>query len=32
VSHAFGHTKRAGALLILGLLLNALLPVKVPWL
>ena len=31
VGAAFIHTRRAGALLILGLLLNALLPIKVPW-
>ena len=31
VGAAFRHTRRAGALLILGLLLNALLPVVVPW-
>jgi len=32
VGQAFVHTRRAGALLILGLLLNALLPVRLPWL
>ena len=32
VGQAFIHTRRAGALLILGLLLNAFLPVKLPWL
>src|SRR6476646_4590323 len=32
VGQAFVHTRRAGALLILGLLLNAFLPVKLPWL
>ena len=32
VGAAFIHTRRAGALLILGLLLNALLPVHLPWL
>jgi 1,4-dihydroxy-2-naphthoate octaprenyltransferase len=31
VGAAFVHTRRAGALLILGLLLNALLPVELPW-
>ena len=31
VGAAFRHTRRAGALLILGLLLNAFLPVKLPW-
>jgi len=31
VSHAFVHTRRAGALLIVGLLLNALLPIHLPW-
>jgi 1,4-dihydroxy-2-naphthoate polyprenyltransferase len=31
VGQAFVHTRRAGALLILGLLLNAFLPVKLPW-
>ena len=31
VGAAFVHTRRAGALLILGLLLNALLPVRLPW-
>jgi 1,4-dihydroxy-2-naphthoate polyprenyltransferase len=31
VGGAFVHTRRAGALLILGLLLNALLPVTLPW-
>jgi 1,4-dihydroxy-2-naphthoate polyprenyltransferase len=31
VGFAFIHTRRAGALLILGLLLNALLPVSLPW-
>ena len=30
-AQAFVHTRRAGALLILGLLLNALLPIKLPW-
>jgi 1,4-dihydroxy-2-naphthoate octaprenyltransferase len=30
VGHAFRHTRRAGALLILGLLLNALLPIQLP--
>jgi 1,4-dihydroxy-2-naphthoate octaprenyltransferase len=31
VSQAFIHTRRAGALLILGLLLNAIIPVHLPW-
>jgi 1,4-dihydroxy-2-naphthoate octaprenyltransferase len=31
VGQAFVHTRRAGALLLLGLLLNAFLPVKLPW-
>ena len=31
VGFAFVHTRRAGALLIGGLLLNALLPVRLPW-
>jgi 1,4-dihydroxy-2-naphthoate octaprenyltransferase len=31
VGAAFVHTRRAGALLILGLLLNALLPIRLPW-
>jgi 1,4-dihydroxy-2-naphthoate polyprenyltransferase len=31
VGQAFVHTRRAGALLILGLLLNAFFPVKLPW-
>jgi 1,4-dihydroxy-2-naphthoate polyprenyltransferase len=31
VGFAFVHTRRAGALLILGLLLNALLPITLPW-
>lgn len=31
VGQAFVHTRRAGALLIVGLLLNAFLPVKLPW-
>jgi 1,4-dihydroxy-2-naphthoate polyprenyltransferase len=31
VGAAFRHTRRAGALLILGLVLNAVLPVVVPW-
>jgi 1,4-dihydroxy-2-naphthoate polyprenyltransferase len=31
VGFAFVHTRRAGALLIVGLLLNALLPVTLPW-
>ena len=32
VGQAFVHTRRAGALLILGLLLNAILPSPLPWL
>jgi 1,4-dihydroxy-2-naphthoate polyprenyltransferase len=32
VGGAFVHTRRAGALLILGLLLNALVPITLPWL
>ena len=32
VGGAFIHTRRAGGLLVLGLLLNALLPVHLPWL
>ena len=32
VSAAFIHTRRAGGLLVLGLLLNALVPVRLPWL
>ena len=32
VGASFVHTRRAGALLILGLLLNALLPIPMPWL
>ena len=31
VGAAFVHTRRAGALLILGLVLNALLPIHLPW-
>ena len=31
VSAAFVHTRRAGGLLILGLLLNAIIPVRLPW-
>jgi 1,4-dihydroxy-2-naphthoate polyprenyltransferase len=31
VGAAFVHTRRAGGLLVLGLLLNALLPIKLPW-
>ena len=31
VGQAFIHTRRAGALLIVGLLLNAFFPVKLPW-
>jgi len=32
VGAAFVHTRRAGGLLVLGLLLNALLPIRLPWL
>jgi 1,4-dihydroxy-2-naphthoate octaprenyltransferase len=32
VSFAFIHTRRAGALLVIGLFLNIVLPVKLPWL
>ncbi|MEO5704627.1 MAG: prenyltransferase [Candidatus Limnocylindrales bacterium] len=32
VGQAFVHTRRAGALLILGLLLNAFFPIRLPWL
>jgi 1,4-dihydroxy-2-naphthoate octaprenyltransferase len=31
VGQAFVHTRRAGALLIVGLILNAVLPVHLPW-
>jgi hypothetical protein len=31
VGGAFVHTRRAGATLILGLLLNVLIPVQLPW-
>ncbi|HEX2754809.1 MAG TPA: hypothetical protein VHM48_05065 [Candidatus Limnocylindrales bacterium] len=31
VGAAFIHTRRAGGLLVLGLLLNAILPIKLPW-
>ena len=31
VGAAFVHTRRAGGLLVLGLLLNALLPIHLPW-
>jgi len=31
VSHAFVHTRRAGALLLLGLVLNAFIPIHLPW-
>ena len=31
VGAAFVHTRRAGALLIIGLVLNALLPIQLPW-
>jgi 1,4-dihydroxy-2-naphthoate octaprenyltransferase len=32
VGASFVHTRRAGALLILGLLLNAIVPIHLPWL
>lgn len=32
VGYAFIHTRRAGGLLTLGLILNALLPIRLPWL
>jgi 1,4-dihydroxy-2-naphthoate octaprenyltransferase len=32
VAYAFIHTRRAGGLFTLGLVLNALLPVRLPWL
>lgn len=32
VGAAFVHTRRAGGLLVLGLLLNAVLPIRMPWL
>ena len=32
VGYAFVHTRRAGGLLTLGLLLNALVPITLPWL
>jgi 1,4-dihydroxy-2-naphthoate octaprenyltransferase len=32
VGAAFIHTRRAGGLLVLGLLLNAFLPIHLPWL
>ncbi|HET9456742.1 MAG TPA: prenyltransferase [Candidatus Limnocylindrales bacterium] len=32
VGAAFVHTRRAGGLLVLGLLLNAVLPIRLPWL
>jgi 1,4-dihydroxy-2-naphthoate octaprenyltransferase len=32
VGYAFVHTRRAGGLLVLGLLLNAFLPIRLPWL
>jgi hypothetical protein len=32
VGASFVHTRRAGGLLVLGLLLNAFLPVHLPWL
>ena len=32
VSAAFVHTRRAGGLLILGLVLNAIIPIRLPWL
>ena len=31
VGPAFIHTRRAGGLLMLGLLLNAFLPIRLPW-
>jgi len=31
VGGAFIHTRRAGAMLILGLILNVILPVTLPW-
>jgi 1,4-dihydroxy-2-naphthoate octaprenyltransferase len=31
VGASFVHTRRAGALLLLGLILNALLPLELPW-
>jgi 1,4-dihydroxy-2-naphthoate octaprenyltransferase len=31
VGYAFVHTRRAGGLLVLGLILNAILPVRLPW-
>ena len=31
VGAAFVHTRRAGGLLVLGLLLNAFLPIQLPW-
>jgi 1,4-dihydroxy-2-naphthoate octaprenyltransferase len=31
VGAAFVHTRRAGALLIVGLVLNAVLPLRLPW-
>ena len=31
VGGAFIHTRRAGGLLVLGLLLNVLLPIRLPW-
>jgi hypothetical protein len=31
VGAAFVHTRRAGGLLIVGLVLNALLPIQLPW-
>jgi hypothetical protein len=32
VGYAFVHTRRVGGLFTLGLLLNALLPIRLPWL
>jgi 1,4-dihydroxy-2-naphthoate octaprenyltransferase len=32
VGAAFVHTRRVGGLLVLGLILNALLPIRLPWL
>jgi len=31
VGAAFVHTRRAGALLIVGLILNGIVPVRLPW-
>jgi hypothetical protein len=32
VGYAFIHVRRAGGLLTLGLLLNAIVPIRLPWL